>query len=60
MRLLWLIAVVDDATGVNVGEIVVDIGEGFEDFGEFVYDDILGEYYCVLLTLIIFLSPQLL
>ena len=55
-----MIAVVDDATGVNVGEIVVDIGEGFEDFGEFVYDDILGEYYCVLLTLIIFLSPQLL
>ena len=49
-----MIAVVDDATGVNVGEIVVDIGEGFEDFGEFVYDDILGEYYCVLLTLIIF------
>ena len=49
-----MIAVVDDATGVNVGEIVVDIGEGFEDFGEFVFDDILGEYYCVLLTLIIF------
>ena len=53
-----MIAVIDDATGVNVGEVVVDIGEGFEDFGVFVYEDILGEYYSVLLTLIIILSLQ--
>lgn len=36
-------AVIDDAIGVDFGEVAIDIGEGFVDAGNFIIDEIYSK-----------------